>query len=355
MIRSATLSLALAAGLSTAAHGQVVDPFYAGTYTIVDLGSAPGVPPNYGGLTLKFDNPFVLLIGGQANTAAGAIYAVTVTRDAQNHINGFSGTASVFCEGPYNDGGVAYGPSRVLFLARWPVNELGQVKAGSTVVNKVIGLAQFGIGGSSVSSINFVPDGFPAEGRMKLTTYSSGQWNDVSIAPDGTGTFDITSVTQIPASNLPGSPEGFAYVPLGSPLFPNPSMVVSEYGAGKVATYEINASADPIIATRRDLITGLSGAEGAFIDPFTGDFLFSTFGGGNRVIVVRGFAPPPPCYANCDGTLVAPYLNINDFLCFQARFAAGDSYANCDNSTIPPVLNVNDFVCFQGKYAEGCF
>lgn len=39
-------------------------------------------------------------------------------------------------------------------------------------------------------------------------------------------------------------------------------------------------------------MTGLSGAEGAAIDPLTGDFLFSTFGGGDRVIVVRGFAAP---------------------------------------------------------------
>ena len=45
-----------------------------------------------------------------------------------------------------------------------------------------------------------------------------------------------------------------------------------------------------MVATRRDFVTGLDGAEGAFVDPVTGDFLFSTYGGGNRVIVVRGFA-----------------------------------------------------------------
>jgi hypothetical protein len=39
-------------------------------------------------------------------------------------------------------------------------------------------------------------------------------------------------------------------------------------------------------------MTGLSGAEGAALDPLTGDFLFSTFGGGSRVIEVRGFAVP---------------------------------------------------------------
>jgi hypothetical protein len=61
------------------------------------------------------------------------------------------------------------------------------------------------------------------------------------------------------------------------------------------------------------------------------------------------------CYADCDGG-GQPILNVNDFICFQARFAAGDPWANCDLSTTPPVLNVNDFLCFQRAFvsAEGC-
>ena len=63
---------------------------------------------------------------------------------------------------------------------------------------------------------------------------------------------------------------------------------------------------------------------------------------------------PSTCYANCDGSVVPPLLNVNDFICFQQRFAAGDPYANCDGSTIPPVLNINDFICFQQTFAAGC-
>ena len=37
-----------------------------------------------------------------------------------------------------------------------------------------------------------------------------------------------------------------------------------------------------------------------------------------------------------------------------SRFAAGDPYANCDGSTTPPVLNINDFTCFQTRFAAGC-
>jgi probable HAF family extracellular repeat protein len=60
------------------------------------------------------------------------------------------------------------------------------------------------------------------------------------------------------------------------------------------------------------------------------------------------------CYANCDGSTAAPALSVNDFVCFQARYAAGDPGANCDGSTAPPVLNINDFICFQGAFAAGC-
>ncbi len=62
----------------------------------------------------------------------------------------------------------------------------------------------------------------------------------------------------------------------------------------------------------------------------------------------------PSCYANCDGSTVAPVLNINDFVCFLNHFAAGDSYANCDASTTPPVLNILDFSCFLNRFAGGC-
>jgi len=47
--------------------------------------------------------------------------------------------------------------------------------------------------------------------------------------------------------------------------------------------------------SRRTFIAGLDGAEGAALDPLTGDFLFSTCGcgsGANRVIAVRGFTLP---------------------------------------------------------------
>ena len=60
------------------------------------------------------------------------------------------------------------------------------------------------------------------------------------------------------------------------------------------------------------------------------------------------------CYANCDHSTAVPFLNVQDFSCFLAKFASSDAYANCDNSTTPPVLNVQDFSCFLSKFATGC-
>jgi hypothetical protein len=104
------------------------------------------------------------------------------------------------------------------------------------------------------------------------------------------GTYDLTNVTQIAGSAVSGGPEGFVYVTPGSPQFTAPSMLVSEFNADEVAAYEIDSNGDPVVATRRTFVDGLTGAEGALLDPSTGDFLFSTFGGGDRIIAVRGFA-----------------------------------------------------------------
>lgn len=280
--------LAIAAAVPFAL-AQSIDPFFAGSYSYSDLGSVPDVPANYGGLTLNQAGN-KLLIGGAANGAAGKIYQVDIVRDGSGHITGFSGNATEYAEAQYNDGGLTFGPGGVLFASRWPVNQLGEYLPGSTTPDKIVDLAALGVA-SSHSAIVFGPSDRTYAGHMKLSSWSGGQFYDATYAPDGLGTFDVTGVTQ--TATLQGGPEGIAYVPLGSTLFGD-SMLVSEYSAGLVSTYDVDANGDPILASRKVFMSGLSGAEGAFIDPVTGDFLFSTFGGGNRVIVVTGFAVPEP-------------------------------------------------------------
>jgi hypothetical protein len=285
----------LAGLLCAPAHAQVptLAPPFASHYSVNVLQTPPGVPTRLGGLTLKAGTTDKLLLGGEANSATGALYEVTVARNPQGHISGFVGTATRYADAAYNDGGIVYGPGNVLFLARWPQNELGQTKPGSTITDKITPLGPFGIE-SSLVALRFVPQGSPGAGRLKLVSYSGGAWYDASVAPDGAGTYNLVAPKEVPASRLGGGAVGFVYVNAGSAQFTRPSMLVSEYQAGQVAAYAVDADGDPIVSTRRTLITGLSGADGAFIDPVTGDFLFSTFGSGDQVVVVSGFAKPLP-------------------------------------------------------------
>ena len=97
------------------ASGQTIQPPYDTLYSLTNLGSVPGLPTRYGGLTFLTGNPNVVVIGGAANVVGGALYSIGVVRNAQSHITGFTGTAALFSEGQFNDGGVIFGPSNVLF------------------------------------------------------------------------------------------------------------------------------------------------------------------------------------------------------------------------------------------------
>jgi len=270
----------------------VVAPEFAGVYTIQSLGAVPGLPTAYGGLTFIDDD--TLLIGGRANEAEGRLYTIGVTRDGDGHVVGFTGTATVFgAVGEFNDGGVVFGPGGVLFTTRWPTNELGQTRPSETDEARIDDLAAFGVA-ASPGGMTFVPGGLPGAGELKIATWDTGDWYTLAFVSAGDGTYDILSATAGPI--LPGGPEGIAYVPTGSPLFLNPSVLISEFSAGNVAVYDVDANGDPMIASRRDFVIGLVGAEGALVDPVTGDFLFSTFGvaAGDEVLRVQGFVPPPP-------------------------------------------------------------
>ena len=274
---------------------------FSSDYSVTDLGSITALPPLYGGLTFLDAN--TILIGGNANAAAGRIYQANVVRDAgTHHITGF-GAATLFrggSIGTFNDGGVVFGPAGVLFTSQWPVNKLGETKPGSTAEDKVIDLAAMGVAGSH-AAINFVPSGFAGAGQAKLVSWSGGQWYSAGLAADGAGTFDLSGLAQVDVDAstvgmdvLGGGPEGFVYISGGNPDFGANSLLISEYSAGTVGAFTLDANGNPVKSSRRDFLTGLTGAEGATLDPLTGDFLFSTFGGGDRIVVVSGFTELPP-------------------------------------------------------------
>ncbi len=60
---------------------------------------------------------------------------------------------------------------------------------------------------------------------------------------------------------------------------------------------------------------------------------------------------PPFCYADCDQSQGAGILDINDFLCFQERFARQDLYTDCN---VDGKHDIFDFLCFQDAFVRGC-
>ena len=282
----------LTLGAGQSAFAQTVAPQYASNYAVVNLGSVPGVPANYGGVAMSPFDPDLMLIGGAANGGNGAVYSIRVSRNQCGNITGFIGTAQLVSSAPQIDGGLFVTADGVTLSSRYPDNGVNMTKAGSTAPDKVVSLTPLGVSGTT-GSITIVPDGQPGAGRFKIASYSSSTFYDAVLTPDGSGTYNITNVTL--TASIGGGPEGIAYVPTGSPLFPGPALLIAEYGTGNIVAWDVNANGDPITNTRRLFITGLSGAQGAFLDITSGDFIFSTFGGGNRVIVVQGFAERVTC------------------------------------------------------------
>ncbi|KAA0216796.1 MAG: hypothetical protein DYG94_05965 [Leptolyngbya sp. PLA3] len=336
-------AVALCAG---SAHSQLmIDPYYSCAYEYSDLGAPAGVPQLLGGLVFKDGDPDTLLIGGAANGGAGAIYQIAVVRDAESHVIGFSGAGTQFAPASYIDGGLCYGPDGVLFYSRYSMNHIGQILPGQTSTARDDDLYALGFSGS-VGAFMLVPPGSPGAGRFKIFPYNSSVWHDATLSPDGNGTFQISA----PTNSIPlgGGPEGIVYIEAGASLFPNGGVLISEYGSGAVTSYEIDANGDPVPGTRRLFLTGLSGAEGGTRDPVSGDFLFSTFGGVGRVVVVRGFTPDCDVRANLNRDCA---LNFFDVQLFLQAFAAGDDMGDFNDDG---VFNFFDAQAFLANFAQGC-
>jgi hypothetical protein len=265
-------------------------------YVLTDLGNITGVPANYGGLFIRPEEPNVLYIGGAANSSGAVVYQVPLMRDpVTNRITGYAGEATFFVNAPNIDGGLLFASNGTLLFSRYSMNNLGQILPDNTYVSTP--LTPLGIN-SSVGSIGIVPETHPGAGNFIVASYNASRLYNVPYTIDPSGEFLLSDQThEVLVSGTATGPEGIAYIPIGSAGFPQPSMVISAYSLGRAVVFEVDENGLPDVATARDMVTGLSGAEGAAIDPVTGDFLFSTFGGGNRVLQVSGFALPS---ANAD-------------------------------------------------------
>ena len=285
-LRIVALLVLLAPMRVVAQTTPTLQPPFDDEYTLVDL-SVSELPGGYGGLTFPPDDPDTLVVAGRVETVAGWLYAVPVTRDSTGSIGGFAGPAVPLVDAYGVSGGVAYGPGDVLFYSARS-NDIGQVKPGSTTTDKRVTLYGLSPFWPPPVGLTFVPPGYGGAGQLKFMSVL-GEWWSAGVVPDGNGTYDVTGAGSGPT--LTGRPKGFTYVLQGSPGFSNPSMLVSEWDTLKVAAYDVDANGNPIVATRRDVITNFTLPYGIATDPLTGDFVIADYYGG--VIVMRSSPVPP--------------------------------------------------------------
>ncbi|BAY97276.1 hypothetical protein NIES37_12140 [Tolypothrix tenuis PCC 7101] len=269
---------------------------FSSSYTVASLGELPGLPTPYVGLAFKADDPNTLYIGSTPQGEKGEIFAIALKRDANNHIVGFTGSAKLLSSAPglsggLNDAGLTFGPNNVLFYTTWNDNTVGQIKLGSSSPDKQVELNSLGYQ-PSVGGLTFVPQGFPGAGRLKITSYDTGNFYDTTVSADGTGTWNIAPATK--SVQITGGPDAFIYVSASMPQFTSARILLAEQDTDTVSAYNIDANGDPIPTTRQEFLTGIDGPIGAAIDPLTGDFFFSTYSFGdfnpqgfNQVVVVR--------------------------------------------------------------------
>lgn len=266
---------------------------FAGVYTTYDLGQVPGIPPEarLGGCIISYDDPNALLIAGFSEATTGKLYKIGVERGDCQHIVAFSGLAEPVADTPYIDANLLYVQGGLLFYPEWPVNNLSQLRPGSTMPDRTTSMAGIGVA-QSISGIGFVPPDFADPGGMRALSWSGGEWYHLDRAPDG-DLFTVSDAVQ--AATLPGGPGGFAYVPAGSPGFADPHVIVAEWSVNTVGVYQVDALGDPQERTRKDFFTTFPRPWGAYFEPLTGDYLFLTWGAAmDRVYIVQGFKPPPP-------------------------------------------------------------
>lgn len=313
----AILSHFVACFLTTgpSAKAQTIDPAFAQVYNYRDLGTVPGVPMKFGGLTFKAGDPDTILIGGDGNTPAAQIYAVKVTRSDNGHINGFTGTATAFAsaKGPDTggiDGGLTYGPSNVLFYTSYPENVIGQILPGAAKAAKFIPVEPWGTG-AIVGSLAFVPSGFPGAGHCKILSYDGGLWVDALVTPDSSGGFELKPTGRSVSTGIDA--EGAFFVKGGNPLFTKDSVLIADYSGGRYVAFELDDAGDPIPASLKPFLNDLPKAMGAAQDPRTGDFVFSSFQE-NHIYVVGGFKVDLPVVSFSQPTNGAAFVlseNIN--------------------------------------------
>ena len=284
-----------------AGDDAILAPKYVGTYFAYDLGPVPApggqVLPRLGGLVVAPGDPDTMLVIGPSEVPEAKLHRIGVERGACGHILGFVGEAEEILTAPYLDL-MVNGPKGVVFLSHYPTKQLSQYHPFELTLAATHDLAPLGQN-QSPGGLNFVPPGYPDAGMLRVMGFPTdhngpGTWSRADINWNG-ATYDIAPLVK--TVDVPYGPGGFAYIPEGSPLFPEQRIMVTEWLSNprSVSSYVVDAEGDPIIDTRELFFESFVKPWGSYFEPETGDYIFLQWEAQpDHVFIVQGFVPPPP-------------------------------------------------------------
>ncbi len=325
--------------------GLVRDCFFLGNIT-GDGGAGAG-PCGSGGA-----------VGGQGGSGAG-IYSEQSSTEFVNCIfaGGYTGRGG---RGGGSAGGTGAGGGNGGHGAGIVLKE---ALPGASITNCTLMGNRTGPGGEGGSGAEPGPPGAWGSGGGVVIdggtplVHNSILWENVDMAGGQRSQIDVFSGTPVvrycDIQGLTGTLGGVGNVAT-DPSFVDP------YGPDLIIgtpddNYRLLSGSDCIDAAERDMMSPLITTDAAGLPRFVDDTGMPDAGPGPGPVVDMGAYEfqGTSCYPNCDKNRLngSSVLNVNDYICFQTRFALGATYADCDNND---VLNVSDFICFQTQFALGC-
>lgn len=272
-------------------------------YQAYDLGVVPkqggGALPRLGGLVIAPDDPLLAYVIGPSEVPEAQLHSIALERGPCGHIIGFKGEAQPVLTAPYLDL-MVNGPKGVVFVSHYPTAELSQYVPGQVALASTIDLGGLGMEAiHSPGGINFVPPGYPEAGQLRIAGFNinhngTSGWYRATIEYKDPA-YSITELSK--TVDIPNGPGGFAYIPIGSPLFPEQRIIMTEWDSDPqaVSSFAVDATGDPIPATRKGFFTSFVKPWGSYFEPETGDYIFLQWEKQpDHVYIVQGFVPPPP-------------------------------------------------------------
>jgi hypothetical protein len=295
----ATLLGALA--IAAPARGATIDTANFPDYTVRDVTLVNGAGTLfvsdilYGGISLQatfsngvltYDPNTLLLVGPKGSSdQSGKLVSIGVTRDAAGHIVSLAGTEKQILSGFQGlQSGLAFFGDNLLFTSSntqsTPPTSSVFAYLNNPPANANRNENPLTLPGADVlDGLALVPPGFPGSAAPTNVRFDAGtDWFSATVTPNPNPALGaVVTGSQVAGISFAGvltQPSGIGY--LGPQRdFAAQSVLIGDHASGTVFDFAIDANGNPITSSGKRLLFGMTGPNGIFQDPFTGDILIA--------------------------------------------------------------------------------